>query len=195
MRSIRLIAVLVTLLVTALIARPGAAVDRTDKPMRVEAPRHAMATVVDRVDYERRTLTFKGEGDQAVTARATRKAKYLDEVKKGDRVNLIYLESVAVVSRIPNGKSHAGFLGEVVVAPLGTDEDGFPAGMREVLGTIENIDKERRILTFKASDGLVRTMHVAKQVRKLKELDKGDPVDVKFTEPLLIRVELAPLEK
>ena len=46
-----------------------------------------VSSTVEAIDYERRTITLKGPGDKSVTLRASKKVKYLDEIKKGEREN------------------------------------------------------------------------------------------------------------
>lgn len=193
MKKIKSLTALGALLVTAFVASPGSAKDQPGKAVTLETPRQKVTTTVEGVDYARRTLTFKGLGDLPVTARATKRVKRLDEVTKGDKVIVEYLETVAVVARKPDGKSLAGYLGDVLMAPQGSGDDGFAVETTEILATLDSIDQDRRILVVKLADGTVKTFRASDRIKKLKDLRKGDPVNIKYTEPLLLKVEKVPV--
>jgi hypothetical protein len=152
-----------------------------------------VTATVEAIDYERRTITLKGPGDKIVTLKASKKVKYLDEIKKGDLVSAEYLDSVAVIVRKPDGKSRPGYLKEVTVAPRGKDSSGLPVDMVEALGTVEAIDHDNRTVEFKGPDGITRTYKADERVTRLKYIVKGDKVYIKATEPLAVRIK--PVEK
>jgi hypothetical protein len=144
---------------------------------------------VEAIDYERRTITIKGPGDKIVTLKASKKVKYLDEIKKGDSVSAEYLDAVAIIIRKPDGKSRPGYLKEVTVTPRGKDSGGLPVDTVEMLGTVEDIDHDGRTVTFKGSDGIARTYKADERVTRFKYLVKGDTVYIKATEPLAVRIK------
>jgi hypothetical protein len=148
---------------------------------------------VESIDYERRTITIKDPGDKTVTLKASKKVKYLDEIKKGDLVSAEYLDAVAVIVRKPDGKSRPGYLKEVTVAPRGKDSNGLPVDTVEALGTVETIDHDNRTVAFKGPDGITRTYKADERVTRFRSIVKGDKVYIKATEPLAVRIK--PVEK
>jgi len=159
----------------------------------VSADYVVVSATVEAIDYERRTITLKGPGDKTVTLKASKKVKYLDEIKKGDLVSAEYLDTVAVIVRKPDGKSRPGYLKEVTVAPRGKSSDGLPVDTVELLGTVEAIDHDNRTVTFKGADGIVQTYKVDERVARFRYLVKGDKVYIKATEPLAVQIK--PVEK
>jgi len=152
-----------------------------------------VSATVEAIDYERRTITLKGPGEKTVTLKASKKVKYLDEIKKGDLVTAEYLDAVAVIVRKPDGKSSPGYINEVTVTPRGKESGGLPVDTVEVLGTVEAIDQDNRTVTFKGSDGNTLTYKADKRVTRLKYIQKGDKVYIKATEPLAVKIK--PVEK
>jgi hypothetical protein len=172
--------------------RPVIAATGIDKGI-VSAEYIVVSATVEAIDYERRTITLKGPGDKTVTLMASKKIKYLDEIKKGDLVSAEYLDTVAVIVRKPDGKSRPGYLKEVTVAPRGKSSDGLPVDTVELLGTVDAIDHDNRMVTFKGTDGVVQTYKVDERVARFKYIVKGDKIYIKATEPLAIRIK--PVEK
>ena len=152
-----------------------------------------VSATVEAIDYERRTITLKGPGEKTVTLKASKKVKYLDEIKKGDLVTAEYLDAVAVIVRKPDGKSSPGYINEVTVTPRGKESGGLPVDTVEVLGTVEAIDQDNRTVTFKGPDGITLTYKADKRVTRLKYIQKGDKVYIKATEPLAVKIK--PVEK
>ena len=177
---------------TGIPTQPVKAVTGVDKGV-VSTDYIVVSATVEAIDYERRTITLKGPGDKTVTLRASKKVKYLDEIKKGDLVSAEYLDAVAVIIRKPDGKSRPGYLKEVTVAPRGKDSDGLPVDMVEALGTVEDIDHDKRTVAFKGPDGSTRTYKADERVTRFRNIVKGDKVYIKATEPLAVRIK--PVEK
>ena len=172
--------------------QPVLAATTVDKGV-VSADYVVVSATVEAIDYERRTITLKGPGDKTVTLKASKKVKYLDEIKKGDLVSAEYLDTVAVIVRKPDGKSRPGYLKEVTVAPRGKSSDGLPVDTVELLGAVEAIDHDNRTVTFKGTDGMTQTYKVDERVTRFKYIVKGDRIYIKATEPLAVRI--TPVEK
>ena len=173
-------------------AKPVMASSGVDKGI-VTSDYIVVTTTVEAIDHERRTITIKTPDGKAVTLRASKKVRNFQEIKKGDVVSAEYLEAVAVIVRKPDGKSNAGYLKDVTVAPHGRESAALPVDMVESLGTVEAIDYGLRTVTFKGPDEVIQTYKVDTRVKKLKEILRGDKVYVKVTEPLAVRIR--PVEK
>jgi len=157
----------------------------------VNAEYIVVSATVDAIDYERRTITLVGPDSKRVTIRASREVRKLQAIKKGDLVSAEYLDAVAVIVRKPDGVSHPGFLKEVSVTSRGRESDRMPVDTVEAMGTVEAIDHELRIVTFKAPDGVIRTYKVDPRVKKLRDIVKGDRISVRATEPLAVSIKPA----
>jgi hypothetical protein len=175
--------------------RTVTASDKVDKTSIVGTDYIVISAMVETIDQERRTVTLKGPSDKTVTVKAAKSVKKFSEIKKGDPVTAEYLDSVVVIARKPDGKSHPGYLKEVRVTPHGKDSDGLPVDTLEAMVTVEDLDHEKRIVTFKAADGTVQRIKVDERVKKLRNIQKGDKIFVRYTEPLAVRITPVPVEK
>ena len=117
-------------------AQPVMAATGMDKGV-VKADSITVSATVEVIDYERRLIILKGPGDKTVTLKASKKVKYLDEIKKGDLVSAEYLDAVAIIVRKPDGKPRPGYLKDVTVTPRGKSDEGLPVDTSEAFGIVE----------------------------------------------------------
>jgi|SRR6185312_14534253 len=166
-----------------------------DQPRDMEKPgvyeagvMHAKGTVED-IDYDKRTLTLKGQDGELVTLEIGPAAKRFNEIKKGDIVKIDYLESVGVMVQPPSETTeHAMGTQSVLVRNKGVKPSGVMIRTDVVTATVEKIDAKKRQAVVKGPEGNSVHIHVAPDVPNLENVKVGDHVVVKFTRQLGISV-------
>ena len=147
---------------------------------------------VEDVDKASRLITLKGPAGRMVTVHADARVKNLDQLKKGDQVNVKYYQGAAVNVVTP---------GQETSKPAATTErasaekGATPAGAvaRQTTKTVEilSIDKYKKAISFRDADGGWREVSMGKPELEhyLTDLKEGDKVQVTFTEAVAIAVE------
>jgi Cu/Ag efflux protein CusF len=184
------------LAVVVLLAGAAGIAAAADQPMESEAKpgvyqastMHAKGTVED-IDYDKRTVTLKGDNGELVTLEIGAGAKRFNEVKKGDIVKIDYLESVGVMVQPPSESTeHAMGSQSVLVRGKGTKPSGVMVRTDIVTATVEKIDAKKRLAVVKGPEGNSVHIHVAPDVPNLENVKVGDQVVVKFTRQLGLSV-------
>ena len=162
-----------------------------EKPSRVVTTTVTAQAIVESVDPATRELKLIGADNRRFTVVADASIRNFDQIKPRDRINVEYLESVAITV-LPAEKGADATdpkveLAAVEVAPKG-DKPGIKGvKVSEVTATIVSIDREDRSATLKLADGEVRTVKVNPSV-KLDLVDVGDQVRVTTTRAVAIAV-------
>ena len=163
---------------------------------------------VEEIDYSTRTAVVRGEGGREVAIKAPDEAHNFDQVKKGDKVSVEYLQAVALSLRkpdaepssgssTPSGASAAGGAAQpgiqqyemVELAPKGATPRGLKARVTQFTASVEDIDYSQRKVTLRGPRGGVHTVDVSDDVPNLENVKKGDQVIIQETEAVLMAVE------
>ena len=142
---------------------------------------------VKAVDLQKKTVSIEGPGGKTATVNA-KNAKNLDQVKAGDKVNLEFIEELALFVRKADGPPSATEAQMVELAPKGQKPSGLMAETIELTGNVESIDSKKRTIALKGPAGNVRTFKVDKAVKNFSQIKKGDQVVLRFTEALALSV-------
>jgi hypothetical protein len=170
-------------------------------PKALVAARTAKVTgTVEEIDYPTRTAVLRGEGGREVAIKAPEEARNFDQVKKGDKVVVEYVEAVALSLRKPgadagsgsstaSGSSSAGRAEQSGVRQFETVELA-PKGQtpRGLKTRVTQITEERKV-TLRGPQGGVSTVDVSDDVKDLENVKKGDEVVIEHTEAVLMAVE------
>lgn len=172
-------------LVTAMLGTAGAA-PSTETSESSSASGHEqsrlthMAATVSAIDHSTRNLTLKTEDGRETTINVPTDMKAFDTLKKGDKVDIDYYESLAV-SLAPAGTK-----------PSTSERRGRSVDMgggvrgREVMVTAEvvSVDPSANTVTFKGPHGNMRTVHVENPTlqEKLPSLKPGQVVQFDYTQ-------------
>jgi hypothetical protein len=151
-----------------------------------------VSATVEAVDSENRLISLRGPNGPA-TILAGPEIKNFAQIHVGDEVKVKY--TVALAAKISKSKAAA-------TATLDTQEHVAPEGSKPSASVgatisttvqIESVDTSFDTVTFKRSDGFVRTIAPSSPEGKkfIRTLKKGDMVDVSYTEALAISVEPA----
>src|SRR5688572_2470055 len=84
-----------------------------DRPGVVYADRARTTATVKAVDREKRTVTLEGSGGRTVTVKVPPEAENFDRVQVGDKVNVEYLDAVALFVRKADAPPTASEVSEV----------------------------------------------------------------------------------
>jgi hypothetical protein len=149
----------------------------------------AVVTVVS-VDRKARTVVVQGPQGRKVTLDVPPEAQNLDQVKKGSRFHVRYVESVAV-SLSKGGAASASAGGTVRLAPKGGTPGGTVVSTMQISATVEALDRTRRTISVKGPRGNVLELQAAPDVQ-LEGIRLGDLVTVAYAQALAL--EMMPKE-
>jgi hypothetical protein len=185
-RAVRLCA-----LVTAFFLQPSFAAESATavKPSRVIANTVKAQAIVESVNPETREVKLIGADNRRFTVVVDAQVRNFDQIRPRDRLNVEYLESVAIdVLPARSAVAAPDAAGAAVeVAPKG-DKPGIKGvEVAEILATITSIDREARAATLLLADGEARTVKVGEEAR-LDLVDVGDQVRVTTTRAIAIAV-------
>ena len=146
-----------------------------------------LSGTVKAIDMDKKMVTIEGSGGRSVVVDA-KNARNLDQVKVGDKVNLQYIESMALFVRKTDAPPSAIEAQEVQLAPKGEKPGGIVAKTIELTGNVESIDTQKRTIALKGPAGNVRTFKVGTEAKNFGQIKKGDQVVLRFTEAMALSV-------
>jgi hypothetical protein len=148
---------------------------------------HATVTVSS-IDKANRKLTFKKSNGEKETIAVAPDVKAFDHLKVGDKIDVDYMESVALQMLPPGSKPTA-----TERTARGGDM-GMHGGAREVTASAEiiSVDAAANKVTFKGPRG-VRTVEVQDPAlqSKLPSLKPGQVVQLTYTEAIAASIQPA----
>lgn len=160
-----------------------------EKPAAVEAAVVSLTATVKDIDYKTRVVTLQKKDGTAVSMEVGPEAVRFNEVKKGDVVQVDYMESVAVVVQSPDAKiATVEGSNMAVVRNQGKKPSGVAVATDVVTATVVKINAKTRKATLKGPQGNMIEVDVAPDVKNLENVKKGDQVLVKYTRTLAIDV-------
>jgi len=145
----------------------------------------AVVTVVS-VDRKARTVTMRGPKGRTVTMNVPPEAQNLDQVKKGSRFQVRYVESVAVALS-KGGVASVSKDQAVRLAPKGGTPGGIVVNTMQISATVEALDRTRRTIAVRGPKGNELEFQVAPDV-KLEGIQLGDLVTVAYAEALAMQM-------
>jgi hypothetical protein len=161
------------------------------KPVMRDSLVQKTATV-ELIDQASRLVTLRGEDGFATTVRVSDEVRNLPQVKEGDQVVVSYYQAIAAEVKKP-GEGVQGVEADVsAVRAEPGEKPGAGAGvLLRTTVTIDSVDTQMNTVTFKNSDGMLRTVAIqTPEGRKfIQGLKKGDQVEVAYTEAYAIEVK------
>jgi len=162
------------------------------KTHKIEGAREVSATV-DAVDQKTRIIILKNAEGDLTAVQAGPEVRNLAQVKKGDVVKIQYYEAFAAEIKMAGSEKHKSVVEGAARAKLG-DKPGMK-GVTEVkvTVTIDAINLDEHAVAFTDPDG-VKHLVVAERPegqKFIKQLKKGDLVDLTYTEAVAVSVEAA----
>lgn len=148
-------------------------------------PVHVKAEIVG-IDPGSRTLTLKGPGGNAVVVLVSQQVAGFDQLKVGDRVDVLYKNALLVKADKVTGKD-SGIRKRVDTQVYAPASGGFEAARQiEVLATVQKIDLKKRLVTLRGAYQ-TQTLEVGPQV-DLKGVKAGDTIHAVFVSAAAVQV-------
>ena len=152
-----------------------------------------VTATVDAIDLATRTVTVTDGAGNEYVVEAGPEVRNLAQVKVGDEVVVSYYSALAAELKKPGESDHTVHA-EAAAGRAPEGERPAAAAGKQVTMTIviESVDAAENTVTFTGPNGL-RTVLVETPAGQefIKQLKKGDEVEVTYTEALAISVEPA----
>jgi hypothetical protein len=145
------------------------------------------SATVKAIDYVQKTAVLVDENGREVSVNV-KKARNLDQVLVGDKVKMKFVEELVVSVKKSDAAPLAGVVRTVKLAPKGKMPGGIIVDTTQIQANVEDIDYSKRTVTLKGPAGNVRTYKVSKDVKRLKDVKKGDQVVLDVTQALALEV-------
>jgi hypothetical protein len=147
----------------------------------------SLTAQVTAIDAAKRTVTLEMDG-KTKTITCGPEVRNFNQIKVGDQVSMTFVESLAVYIQKAGAPAGGAELATVTLAPKGAKPGVMVTKSIVLNAKIDAVNANKRTVTVTAPDGASKTFKVAKTVKGLKSLKKGDDVVVRFTEALAIVV-------
>jgi Cu/Ag efflux protein CusF len=139
---------------------------------------------IEKVDRSGKTVTIKDPEGKRIKIEIPPDVSSLKDVKAGMPLRLRYLQSEAVALGQPGMPPMAQQASMRLVPKNGSGE--VMAHVREMTGTIQDLDLQNRKLTLKHPNGKTHTLPVADNVEGLENAKIGDTVLLRYTEAVAL---------
>ena len=157
------------------------------KPGGVVVDVAKLTGTVKAVDLRNKTLTVEGSGGRTVVVSA-KNALNLEQVNAGDKVNVEFVEEMALLVRKSDAAPSATETQMMNLAPKGHKPSGVVAQTLELTGDVESIDVQKRTIALKGPAGNVRTFKVGAETKNFGQIKKGDQVVLRFIEAMALSI-------
>src|ERR1051325_5409864 len=158
-------------------------------PRKVIERTNTLKATVEDIDYDKREITLKGPKGNSSKFAVSDDVKRFSNIKKGDEVWIGYYQAVAFAIGKP-GETLSPTSGSVRIS---RDPGNKPAGTASQIvhttATVEDIDREKREVTLKGAGGNTVVVEVSPEVGNLQRIQKGDQLEVNYTEAVVFSVE------
>lgn len=160
-----------------------------EKPGAAVIGAASVNATIEAIDYKTRRVKLKDETGKTLTLKVGEYAQNFNQLRVGDTVTFDYVEAVAVeVQKASEGPREEADV-TVERAPPGSTPAGVISGTYRVKARVEDINYDTRHVTLKGPEGNLLTLKVGDEVKRFKEVKKGDEVVVQYTEALGISVK------
>jgi hypothetical protein len=157
----------------------------------VDGEKVTVTAVVESIDRTSRTVMLKGPEGNLVELTVDPSVTRFDNLKVGDHVTTTYNESVAFNIQKPGTPMQPDSITTQAGKYTGAKPGGGVTDTTVATVTIVKIDKAAPSVTFRTSDGAVKTV-TPKHPERLNDIKVGDVVVVTKTKGLMIEVQPAP---
>lgn len=148
-------------------------------------PIHVKAQIVG-IDAGNRSLTLKGPQGNAVVVLVGQQVAGFDQLKLGDRVDVLYKNALLVKAERVTG-ADKGIRERVVTQAYAPASGGFASARQvDVLATVQKIDRKKRLVTLRGAQQ-TQTLEVGPDV-DLKDVKVGDTIHAVFVSAAAVQV-------
>ena len=147
------------------------------------------ATIQD-IDYKNRVVTLKDPQGNIAQVEVGKDAPNFNQLKKGDKVRAQYYQSTALSIRKPGEPATSGEQEQVRTVPAHGQRgpSRTMVSTRQITATVQDIDRQNRIVTLKGPDGNTVQVKVDEGVKGFDQLKPGDQVVATYTDALALSV-------
>lgn len=161
-----------------------------NKDLKIErANAESVTATVEAIDMQKRMVTIRGPKGNSTIVHAGDEVVNLPQVRVGDEVVLVYVESVAVRMAEP-GEVRDESSKEVSRATPGGKPGVVKVNETIVSATIEAIDKVKTTATLRMLDDSLRVVKL-KNPTDLEKVKVGDTIVITSTEAMALSVQKA----
>jgi hypothetical protein len=172
---------------------PSEAQPPSQRPMPSQTTTQKMSAsaTVEKIDIKKRELSLKDEQGNQFMVEVPEDVTRFENIKKGDKVNVDYYESVALSLKKPE-KGEKPSASEMTMS--GRAAGNLPGGMTgrriTATATVTKVDVANNKVSIKAPDGKMDTITVSDPGLQsdLGKLKKGDRIQATYTEAMAITV-------
>jgi Cu/Ag efflux protein CusF len=161
----------------------------TDRPGGIVGTITTATATVSAIDPKTRMITLTRSDGASAMLTAGPEVKNFAQIKKGDKVVVEQVESMAIVVTPPGevapGASETATL---QTAKPGEKPHGVLVRTRQLTATVQAIDYKARTVTLKGPEGNTQTLVVGPEAKRFNQVKKGDQVTVNYTEATAISV-------
>ncbi len=162
-------------------------------PTQVIASELELAGTVQDVSKLRRMIKIKAADGSTVNLKVAPEVAQLDKIKKGEHVDIRYLESVALSLQNANSGAAAPTVAKAVeVAPAqGSTPGAVAVNTQAVTATVEQIDRQNRTIALRDPDGNRIVVKAGPDLQGFDQLKQGDKIQAQYTQALAFEVHPA----
>jgi hypothetical protein len=176
----------VALVRTAAAENTSESTKRSAGKVTKERERRLVGTI-ESIDKETREVTLTDEQGQKEKFEVPPAFKGFDKLKVGDRVNVMYMESVALGLGKPGEKAGVETREGTTQTPGAEGRTGGRMHEMKATAQVLAVDAQKHEVTFKGPEGNIRTVTVEDpQLReRLNTIKPGDTVQLVYTEAIV----------
>ncbi len=145
------------------------------------------------IDYRSRFVTIRDRAGSYATFKADKEVKNLERIRKGDQAVATYVESFGIKVVAPGqANGDIGKKGEVTVS-IGLKENrpySITSGIIELRAVVDSINHRTRYISTRGRKGNILSFKVGKNIKRFRNVKKGDHIIIYYTEPVGVLIEL-----
>lgn len=175
-------------LALALVAAPARADEPAGMPSASRSKTVHDTVTVTAIDKSARMLTVKNEAGEPRSIQVPAEVKAFDKLKKGDKIDVDYTESVAL-SMLPPGTKPSASEKEMMAKTA--NEAGMRSKQVTISAEILEVDAASNKVVFKGPKGNARVVNVSdpEMQAKLPSLKPGQVVQFTYTEAVAVAIQ------
>lgn len=143
---------------------------------------------VREIDREARSFAVTGDG-QRFNITVSEEVVNFDQIEVGDKLNVTFIESVAVGMALPGDTGETISAGGAIRAPAGSRPAMVGAEVTSAVMTFVSYDPLRQTAVLQRNDGSILETSVAPEMRAFAAARQpGDRIAIDFTEALAVAI-------
>ena len=141
------------------------------------------------IDAATKTVVVEGERGQQIAIVAPKESPNFDQIKVGDPVTAVYVESIAVaIAPVADAKPGVSETVDVSTAPKGSTPSATITEQIELRAVVKAVDPETRQVTLDVPGGGERILKAGNDI-DIAKVKVGEQVSVTLTRALAISID------